>query len=250
MWRGRGGNNAKNAIKGSCNIYFSRLAERIDPVVLQRWLYNFGYGRKALQNFASVAANGDRNLRQAKGQIADSPAKNPDEIPPLANDERRWFGIGQGNLRATPVQVADAMATIARGGIYKAPRLFAEDADAPVDSPALEISQQTLNLVREGMRAVIEEQGGTAHEEFANAGFTSQGIRVYGKTGSTEKPEHAWFAGFAEDASGRSIAVAVLVEGGKHGASDAAPLARDILRYCVEAGYIGLPLVLVFFHVC
>ena len=40
-------NYARNAIKGSCNIYFSRLADRIEPKVLQRWLYAFGYGHKS-----------------------------------------------------------------------------------------------------------------------------------------------------------------------------------------------------------
>ena len=40
MWS----NTARNAIKGSCNIYFSHLADRIDPVVLQSWLFRFGYG--------------------------------------------------------------------------------------------------------------------------------------------------------------------------------------------------------------
>jgi cell division protein FtsI/penicillin-binding protein 2 len=94
-------------------------------------------------------------------------------------------------------------------------------------------------MVREGMRAIVEEPGGTAYPEFANAGFGAQGIRVYGKTGSTERPEHAWFAGFAVDSSGRAVAVAVLVEGGKRGSSDAAPLGRDILHFCVQAGYIG-----------
>jgi cell division protein FtsI/penicillin-binding protein 2 len=39
-----GTNDARNAIKGSCNIYFSRLANRIDPLVLQQWLFKFGYG--------------------------------------------------------------------------------------------------------------------------------------------------------------------------------------------------------------
>ena len=225
LWRGHGGNNAKNALKGSCNVYFSRLAERIAPTVLQQWLWNFGYGHKSLQPPAQTEAGIDRNFRQANGQITDSSVKNNEEIPPLGSDERRWFGIGQGNLRTTPLQVANAMAAIARGGIYKSAKLFRQDADPQNDSLALNISPQTLNMVREGMRAVIEEHGGTAYSEFAYAGFAAQGIKVYGKTGSTERPEHAWFAGFAVDGSGRTVAVAVLVEGGKRGSSDAAPLA-------------------------
>lgn len=239
VWQGSGGNNARNALKGSCNVYFSHLAERVPPSELQQWLYNFGYGREILKPPASVVISTDRNFRQTDGQISSNPSKNTGQIAPLANDERRWFGIGQGNLRATPLQVANAMATIARGGIYKSPKLFREDGASGGDSSPLGISAQTLNMVREGMRAVVEEHGGTAYSEFAYAGFAAQGIKVYGKTGSTERPEHAWFAGFAVDRSGRSVAVAVLVEGGKHGSSDAAPLARDILHFCVQQGYLG-----------
>jgi cell division protein FtsI/penicillin-binding protein 2 len=103
----------------------------------------------------------------------------------------------------------------------------------------IRISAGTLDVVRDGMSAVVNEPGGTAYKEFAYAGFAEQGINVFGKTGSTEQPDNAWFCGFAEDSTGKKIAIAVLVEGGQHGASDAAPLARDIIQFCIEAGYIG-----------
>ncbi|HOK96688.1 MAG TPA: hypothetical protein PKW71_11225, partial [Anaerohalosphaeraceae bacterium] len=48
-----------------------------------------------------------------------------------------------------------------------------------------------------------------------------------------------WFECFAEDKTGRTIVVAVLVEGGQRGAREAAPLGHRILYYCNEAGYIG-----------
>ncbi len=243
QWHSLGGNVARNAIKGSCNVYFSRLAHRLVPAVLQQWLWKFGYSRKILNSPDAVIKNGNRKLRQASGQISSVPQKNTDlsfeQLPPLEDDEKKWFGIGQGNLRATPLQVANAMAVIARRGFYKHPRLFVEDNDSQSDY-MLEISPHTLNIVRDGMNAVVNEPGGTAYSEFAYAGFTSEGVKIYGKTGSTEKPENAWFAGFAEDHSGRGIAVAVLVEGGKRGSSDAAPVASDIIRFCIEAGYIGL----------
>ena len=237
-WR----NNAHNAVKGSCNIYFSHLADRIEPPVLQRWLFDFGYGRKILPPFADTTAA--RNFRQAQGQISNNP---PDvtitrfeQVPPLDTGERRYFGIGQGNLRVTPLQVANAMAAIARGGLYEPPRLvIRKDENSQSDSTALNISPQTLDVVRDGMNAVVNEDGGTAYDVFAGAGFSMYGVKVYGKTGSTEGMENAWFAGFAEDGKGRSVAVAVVVEGGQHGATDAAPLARQMIRFCIEAGYIG-----------
>ena len=89
------------------------------------------------------------------------------------------------------------------------------------------------------MYAVVNEHGGTAYNAFAGSGLTQHGVKVYGKTGSTERPYHAWFAGFAEDREGAKIALAVVVEGGQHGGGDAGPLAREILQLCVEAGYLG-----------
>ncbi|MHC4570477.1 MAG: penicillin-binding transpeptidase domain-containing protein, partial [Planctomycetota bacterium] len=234
-----------NAIKGSCNIYFSRLANRIDPSLFQQWLLKFGYGRKILLSTPAIHKNGpSRNFRQLPGTISSGIPKrttlSPEQLPPIEKGERRYFGIGQGNLRVTPLQVANAMATLARGGLYKPPQLFVDDENREMnDEIDLNISPQTLEVVYDGMSAVVNEQGGTAYEEFAHSGLAEQDIMVYGKTGSTEKPDHAWFAGFATDGTGRSIAIALVVEGGQHGSSDAAPLARDIIQFCIEAEYIG-----------
>ncbi len=232
-------NNARNAIKGSCNIYFSRLADRIEPLVLQEWLFKLGYG-----HISPLIQGWDesRDLRQAAGQISTVPAKSTisslEQIPPLTRAENRYFGMGQGNLRTTPLQAANAMAAIARGGVYKSPRLLLT-SNVTRDEMDLGISAQTLDIIRDGMSAVVNEPGGTAYREFAHANFAGQGISVYGKTGSTEEPDNAWFCGFAEDSTGKRIAIALVVEGGQHGSSDAAPLARDIIQFCIEGGYIG-----------
>ena len=271
---GRWENNARKAIRGSCNIYFSRLADRIEPQVLQQWLFKFGYGRNILSAPAYIAeTEHSRNLRQLPGVISNTIPRgaisNFEQIRPLRESERRWFGIGQGDLRVTPLQVANAMAAIARGGLYKPPRLFLESPQEPesTSTPKIEhressiedrlsavasskaetssidlnISPETLAVIYDGMSAVVSKTGGTAYSIFAPilTSLAEQDIKVYGKTGSTEDPEHAWFAGFAIDGANRSIAIAVVVEGGQHGSSDAAPLARDIIQFCFDYGYIG-----------
>jgi penicillin-binding protein 2 len=253
---GRWPNNARNAIRGSCNIYFSRLAHMIDPLVLQRWLFKFGYGQQILFPPASVIHNENpRNFRQLSGIISNVVPKKVitdfDQLPPLGERERRWFGIGQGALRATPLQVANSMATIARNGIFKLPKLFKSTVSAaaqntPYDSSAvgqgtdLEISARTLAVIYDGMSAVVNEISGTAQTAFEDVidSLIASGIKVYGKTGSTQLPEHAWFGGFAVDSEKRSIAIAVVVEDGQSGAQDAAPLGRDIILLCIEHGYL------------
>lgn len=242
-WR----NTARNAIKGSCNIYFSQLADRIKPEVLQKWLFDFGYGQKFnLTGQLFSSSRESRYFSQASGIISSgiSQAVVSEQLPPISRGELRYFGIGQGNLRVTPLQVANSMAVIARGGLYKQPRLFITDPNATerlYDAASLNISKETLDVVRNGMSAVVNESGGTAHREFAPVlnSLAEAGVKVYGKTGSTEEPANAWFAGFAQDDTGRGIALVVVVEGGRHGSSDAAPPAREIIQMCIEAGYIG-----------
>jgi len=260
-------NTARNAFKGSCNIYFSQLADRIDPLVLQEWLFKFGYGRDALDLRFMIDDSGSsggptspahqsaidnrqsaiRSFRQLSGTISSTTPKGAivsfENVPPLRPRERRMFGIGQGSLRVTPLQVANAMAALAREGVYMPPRIFAFQSATGNGQSAtdLGVRVETLAVVYDGMSAVVNEPGGTAYKQFEPflATLAAEDVKVYGKTGSTERPEHAWFAGFAQDSSARKIAVAVIVEGGQHGSSDAAPLARDMIQFCIEAGYLG-----------
>jgi len=243
-------NDARNAIKGSCNIYFSRVADRLDPPVLQQWLFFFGYGRP-LPLACPVPPPGEqprRELRQDPGQISAKAVplseriESLDDIPRINPGDKRLFGIGHGNLWATPLQVANAFATIAGAGLHKPPRLFLQPLQTSSGSNVsadLNISKHTLDVVYGGMSAVVNERGGTAYDAFAPANLSRSGVHVYGKTGSTEDPENAWFGGFVEDTRGRKIALAVVVEGGQSGSHDAAPLACHILRLCIEAGHIG-----------
>ena len=240
-------NTARNAIKGSCNIYFSRLADMIEPEVLQQWLFKFGYGHDVLflpdSLIETAKTDVVRNFNQGSGIISST---NPgskilsfEDVPPLRERERRYFGIGQYSLRVTPLQVANSMAAIARGGIYKRPRLIWEPGNS--EGIDLGISLETLAVVYDGMFAVVNEFRGTANTPFEPilATFAAEDVKVYGKTGSTEDPENAWFGGFAQDSAARKIAIAIVVEGGQHGSSDAAPLARNIIQLCIEAGYLG-----------
>ena len=247
-WADEGGNIARNAIRGSCNIYFSRLADRLEPAALQKWLYEFGFGRKILPGPVSAENSriqpANRNLNQSPGQISTTiPRRTPEafeQIPKIAKYERRMFGIGQGNFRATVLQVANAMAAIARGGIYKSPRLFLSESDSSSDRRKdLNITAAALEVVRDGMSAVVNEWGGTGYSAFDHARLRKLDLEIHGKTGSTEGVINAWFAGFAEDKAGRVLSVAVVVEGGESGAEDAAPLARDMILLCNQAGYIG-----------
>lgn len=253
-WAEEGGNIARNAIRGSCNIYFSRLADRLNSGILQRWLFDLGYGRRVLPPFefhdpdTGELISSWGTLPQAHGSIIfgiqPAPYTSPDQIKAISRDdqsEKRFWGIGQGNLRVTVLQVANALAAIVRGGIYKPARLVYLDED-PFNQHGqqfLNISRNTLSVIREGMHAAVYEPSGTAYDTFRRCPLREV-LAIYGKTGSTENPEMAWFECFAEDSSDRSIIIVAAVPGGLSGSGYAAPLGKEILQMCYDTGYIGI----------
>ncbi|MCE5185739.1 MAG: hypothetical protein LLF76_06405 [Planctomycetaceae bacterium] len=245
---GTGGNTARNAIRGSCNVYFSRVANRVDSDRLQYWLWQFGLGQAVLRCEPPAEKSElwlNRQFNQSCGSlvmgIQRRPAASPDELAPLSDSERRWWGIGQGNIRITVLQAANALAAIARGGVYKNPRLVRDDSDPRNErgQRRIALSASTVAVVRDGMHAVIHEPHGTAVNQFKGSELFGRDMKIYGKTGSTESPCVAWFECFAEDSRGRGVVLSVVVEEGQRGAGEAAPLGHEILKYCNEAGYVG-----------
>ena len=98
-------------------------------------------------------------------------------------------------------------------------------------SEDMQINQNYLNAVLEGMRSVTSDTGGTAYVRFKDFN-----ISVGGKTGSAEAPNnqvHAWFVGFAPFEN-PEIAIVVMVENGGHG-NYTAEVVRDIM-----AEYFGM----------
>ncbi|MDH4139019.1 MAG: penicillin-binding protein 2 [Coriobacteriia bacterium] len=150
------------------------------------------------------------------------------------------IAIGQGDLLATPLQMAAAYAGIANDGKIMRPHVLKEVRDESgqavleyEEDVAAEpdVTTQSLAVMRRGLRDVTEE--GTAEGAFADFGAA-----VAGKTGTaqvTGKDDYAWFVGFAPIEDPR-YAVAIVIEQGGHGGSIAAPAAREIL-----AALLGLP---------
>ena len=88
------------------------------------------------------------------------------------------------------------------------------------------VSGQNLAVIREAMKRVVSSGRGTANYAFTNPPYR---IPVAAKTGSAENQnenDHAWFAGFGP-ADAPTVVVTVMVEGGQHGGTVAAPLGRQ-----------------------
>lgn len=160
----------------------------------------------------------------------------PDDDAPL----RAYAAIGQGDVRATPLQMAVVASTVANEGRVIRPRLVREIldlSDGPVQSfPPEELgeafSERTADTLTEMMVAVVDSGTGTAAQ--------IDGVEVAGKTGTAQtgvegESPHAWFICFAP-ANDPKLAVAVLVENGgtvgseATGGAVAAPIAKAILE--------------------
>lgn len=162
-------------------------------------------------------------------------------FPDVGDDNipfRAFAGIGQGDVSATPLQMALVAATVANGGEVPRPRLVRQVIDPsggivePFTPETLgrAMSPETAARVNEMMQAVVVSGTGTSAQ--------IDGVAVAGKTGTAQtvpgESPHAWFIAFAP-AEDPQLAVAVIVESSSAGSEAtggaiAAPLAKQILE--------------------
>ena len=139
------------------------------------------------------------------------------------------MSIGQGEVLATPLQIANLCATIANRGYFYTPHIVKEIADSVIDPVYREnrkphIKKQYYENIAEGMRMAV--LGGTCR------GANLPGIEVCGKTGTAQNPhgkDHSAFIGFAPYHNPR-IAVAVYVENAGFGATYGVPIGSLMIE--------------------
>jgi penicillin-binding protein 2 len=165
-----------DALERSCNVQFETLADRMGLTELQYWFDQFGLGRPT-----------GVGITESSGHIP-----NPANIPAALRQYSTWFaGIGQGEVRATPIQMANVAATIARNGIWMRPRLLVDPNDAATkpstpDTVDLHLAPDALEAVRLGMVRVVNSPAGTGTQVQKHDGDSLSGILVAGKTGSAQ----------------------------------------------------------------
>ena len=144
---------------------------------------------------------------------------------------------GQGQVTATPFEMARVGATIANNGLMPQGRWVIDESNERKQAPVDVLTGPPIRILQRAMRQVVT--GGTA--AFL-AGFQPP---IAGKTGTAEvkdKRSHSWFVAFAPyDApeGSRRIAVAVLIEHGGYGGRFAAPAAAQILQAAAELKLMG-----------
>lgn len=237
---GHGHLNVVEALQHSCDIFFYETAQKLGIEKIADMARRFGLGSKINIGLENEKA----------GLIPDKEWKLRRFGEPWQQGESLISGIGQGYILTTPLQLATMTARLVNGG-YEIKPTFLKVSDGEKSKiRKIDVSPTNLELIKEGMYAVVNKPGGTAWR----SQFDYHGQRMGGKTGTTQvrritmkerregiKKEselpwrlrnHALFVGYAPHDNPK-YAVAVLVEHGGGGSSVAAPLAGKILREAV-----------------
>ena len=139
---------------------------------------------------------------------------------------------GQGQVVASPFQMARVAATVANGGAMPQGRWITDETNVRTGAAATVLAADAAATLGKFMREVVTQ--GTGRKAAATS------VPMAGKTGTAEladAPSHAWFIGFAPYGSGtRKIALSILVENGVYGGTNAAPAAAEIVNAAAKLG--------------
>jgi len=231
-WKRRGHDRVDlhKSLVESCDVYFYELGDQLGMSAISEAAQTWGFGEVTGIPIGPESAGIIPRVSTEKGA-------------------RRWYqgetmitAIGQGEVTATPMQLARFAAAIANGGKLLRPGLLA--GGEPVIERQIDVKPEQLQQIRSAMRDVVASVHGTAHRAMGRLAWTSAGktgtAQVVGEAQDDEKSlntkpqlkkhrDHAWFIGYAPYEKPR-IAFAVIIENGGHGGSAAAPVAAALVR--------------------
>jgi penicillin-binding protein 2 len=228
----------RKALQVSSDVFFYEIGRDDEGKHnLQKWARRLGFGRWTGIDLPA----------ELKGLVPSPAWRNKRWNTKLKNGQRLgdriWtvgdnvnLAVGQGDLQASPLQLAVAYAAVANGGYVVKPHLAqrTEDADGAAvqefDMPArrkLDISPDHRQAILDGLHQAAEGPGGTSTHVFSN--FP---VQIAGKTGTAEKGpgrrDQSWYAALAPYPNPRYVVVATFEAGG-FGADTAAPAVCKIL---------------------
>lgn len=237
---GHGTLNLTEAIARSCDVYFYDVGNRTGIDAIAKVAHSLGMGARTGLDIA-----GEHN-----GTIPSTAWKKAHSGEPWYAGETISCAIGQGQVAATPLQIATMVARLASGGHAVVPHVTKDvSGEAPVrsDWPKIDFKPEHLEAVLQGMRAV------TDHGTGKDVQIKEPGMQMAGKTGTAQVhaytvaernsgqiskvddalpwklKNHAWFVGYAPLDNPRYVCAVLVEHSGKFGAAAAGPVARDLL---------------------
>lgn len=245
-----GGVDMRRSIQLSSNIYYYSLANEMGVDMIHDFMKPLGFGQ-----ITGIDLGGE-----VRGVLPSTEWKRNTYKRP---EQKKWYagetislGIGQGYNNFTMLQLAQATAIVADGGLKHKPHLVLATRNTvsgqvvPLPQPPPEnlgFSAANIAVIREGLTSVVTS--GTARGVFAGAAY-----QAAGKTGTAQavtqaqntkynaraleehQRDHALFMAFAP-VNDPKIAVAVIVENAGWGAGAAAPIARRVFDYWLANQY-------------
>ncbi len=224
---GHGSVSVHRAIVESCDVFFYNVGLKLGVDRIHDFGNTLGLGR----------VTGIDLPNEQKGLLPSTEWKKRRYNQPWYEGETVSVAIGQGAVWLTPIQLAMLSSFVAGDGKNYKPQIVNRIVSTegkviktfePVVNADLKLKPGVLTIVKDGMRGVVNEPGGTA------GASKVQNVLMSGKTGTAQAGsdkvklgDHAWFIAYApsDDAS---VAMAILVEHGLHGSSAAAPIAKGI----------------------
>jgi penicillin-binding protein 2 len=209
---GHGPLTLPEAIMHSCNVYFMQVGRKLGAARLRDAMDKAGLSRRTGWLLEEQAGHLPQR-RLTEGEVA-------------------LLSIGQGEVLTTVLQMAVIAAAVANNGWLVEPWVISAVAERPAAHPSahrrLGWSASTLEMLRTGMRWVVERPEGTGHGAF------SPHVSIAGKTGTAQthvpgRP-HGWFVGFCPVEQPR-LAMAIVAEHGGSGGELPAAIAKTICEY-------------------
>lgn len=235
--------NLRLALANSCNSYFSHVYRlSVDNPRLNGTVNGYLKWKQYMNSFGLGVKLGIDLPSEDKGLIADTSFYNRLYNRSWSSCTNVFLGIGQGEMQATPLQMANMMCIIANKGYYYTPH-FVKSIEAETKQDTIlnafknkhqvtNIPSEIYDIVQMAMQDVTESGSGRVAR--------IEGISVASKTGTAENygiiygkreklKDHSWFVCFAPRENPK-IAVAVIVENAGFGATWAGPMAGLIME--------------------
>ncbi|MFC1570935.1 penicillin-binding protein 2 [Candidatus Margulisiibacteriota bacterium] len=222
---GHGPITVREGLVWSCDIVFYELGKRLGPDKLAKYAEKFGLG----------SYTGIDLPQEKKGTIPTKRWKEKYLKEAWYPGDSINYGIGQGFVETTPLQMALVYAGLATEKIYQ-PFIVQEIGDKQGKIiyqgesrkiKDIKLSKETLTVIKEALKEVVNRGTGVA--------VRFSGVPAAGKTGTAENPgkAHAWFIGYAP-LDDPEIVIATFIAHGEHGDRVSARVTRDILSWYKE----------------
>jgi len=227
--KGHGSVSVQRAIKESCDVFFYNTGLKLGVDRIHKMAEAVGLGK----------VTGIDLPAEQKGIVPSTEWKQKRFGQPWYEGETVSVSIGQGAVWLTPIQLAQLASFVANNGKNFKPQIVNRIVSTtgqlvksftPIINADMQLKKETLRIVQAGMRAVVNEPGGTAY------GSRIADVAMSGKTGTAQVGslgtanylgDHAWFIAYSPSEE-PTLAMSVLVEFGQHGSSQAAPIAKAL----------------------